>query len=107
MSALRREAIGPFDVAGSLRSDALTLESVLQHLLPPIIALGDIPRIVMSDQELHRLSLGQSVAPREKVAAQELVAVSAVGELLAVLQPDSRGTWTPAKNFCAAVDEPS
>lgn len=107
MSVLRREAIGPFDVASGIACDALTLELIRQHLLPPTLALGDIARIVVSDQELHRLSLGQSVAPREKLAVQELVAVSAAGELLAVLEPDSRGTWKPAKNFCAAVGEPS
>jgi tRNA pseudouridine55 synthase len=102
MSALRREAIGPFDVANGFGCDRLTMESIRQHLLPPIMALGDMPRIVVSEQELQRLSLGQSVAPSEKVAAHELVAVNAVGELLAVLQPDSRGTWKPAKNFAVS-----
>ena len=107
MSALRREAIGQFDLVGSIGCDDLTLESLRSHLLPPIMALGDMPRIVVTDQELQRLSLGQSLAPRESATASEMAAVSAAGELLAVLQPDSRGTWKPAKNFCAAAGSPS
>jgi tRNA pseudouridine55 synthase len=102
MSALWREAIGSFCVESGLGCNKLTQESIRQYLLPPIMALGDLPRLVVSDQESHRLSLGQSIAPREQVAARELVAVNGAGELLAVLQPDSRGTWKPAKNFCAA-----
>ena len=105
MSALRREAIGPFHAAESTSSGDLTLDSIRVRLLPPGMALGAMPQISISAEEQHRLALGQSIASGVAQAG-ELAAVNAAGDLVAILTRDSRGTWKPAKNFAGEAPLP-
>lgn len=106
MSALRREAIGPFLAAGSTGTDDLTPERIRQQLLPPRLALGALPEVMVSGDGQRRLALGQSISLEESPEAAELVAIAANGTLLTILRPDSRGTWKPAINFAAAGPQP-
>ena len=101
MSALVREAIGPFQVAETLPADELTLQTVAQQLLPATMALSEMPRVVVPAEDHRRLTLGQSIATPGKRSARELAAVSESGQLVAILEPDGRGAWKPAKNFAA------
>lgn len=105
MSALRREAIGPFHAAESTSCGELTQESIRTRLLPPRLALGAIPHASISPEEQQRLTLGQSIA-RETTQENELAAVNATGQLVAILARDSRGTWKPVKNFAALAPAP-
>jgi tRNA pseudouridine55 synthase len=100
MSALRREAIGPFDSGDSQPAGDLTLPILEVRLLSPILALGEMPRVVVSAEDQQRLACGQSI-PGPMPATNEIAAVTADGRLAAVLEPDGRGTWKPAKNFVA------
>jgi tRNA pseudouridine55 synthase len=87
MSALRRESIGTFHVEDAVRLDELSFDAVRQRLLPPVAALGDIPRIEASYDESLRLAQGQAVANRWNVAAPEIAALDAAQHLIAILVP--------------------
>ena len=106
MSALRREAIGPFAAEAALRVESLTGTTIRECLLPPSLALGEMPQIVITAKEQERLGKGQAIVGRETSQASELAAVNADGALLAVLSPDGRGHWKPAKNFAATGSAP-
>jgi tRNA pseudouridine55 synthase len=99
MSALRREAIGPFQAAESLPANDLALQLLEENLQPPILALGEMPQVVVSANEQRRLAIGQSIDGPAHAAANELTAVNDTGQLVAILEPDGRGAWKPAKNF--------
>ena len=56
MSALRRLAIGPFSVDKAVRGDDLASPAIEAKLLSPLLAVGDLPRITLSDEEIARVS---------------------------------------------------
>jgi tRNA pseudouridine55 synthase len=99
MSALRREAIRAFRAEEGLTPDVLTRDVIHQRLLSPRLALGAMPHYVVSAEEQQRLELGQAIPLSADIAADEIAAVSAAGNLVAILAPLARGTWKPAKNF--------
>jgi tRNA pseudouridine55 synthase len=106
MSALRREAIGPFAAEAALRVEVLTETTIRELLLPPTLALGEMPRIVVTPEEQQRLGYGQAIVGRAIRQPSELAAVNAAGQLLAVLAPDGLGNWKPTKNFAASGSAP-
>src|SRR5579883_840689 len=61
VQTLRRLRVGPFAVEKALTLDT-EAETVREHLLPMEMAIAELPRFVLSDSELTRLSQGQSVA---------------------------------------------
>jgi tRNA pseudouridine55 synthase len=81
MSALRREAIGPFDIGDSQPAGDLTLPILEVRLLSPILALGEMPRVVVSAEDQQRLACGQSI-PGPMPATNEIAAVTADGRLI-------------------------
>src|SRR5262245_1351713 len=99
MSALRREAIGPFQVGDAIRFDHLTLEIIFTRLLPAIMAVGDLPIAAVSDDERHRLLQGQAIENHWSIAHPEAVAIDAAGRLVAVLTLQDGGRLGPAKCF--------
>ena len=99
MSALRREVIGPFTVEQAVPVSSLTFELISRSLLPPRLALGDLPQVTVNADAIRRLSRGQSIASRGEVDAAEIAAVSESGELVAILAARPGGNWSPAKNF--------
>jgi tRNA pseudouridine55 synthase len=101
MSALRREAIGPFTAEAAIRLDDPTKTPLREQLLPPILALGEMLRIILTPDEHKRVGQGQSIVSRGGSPAGELAALNAAGELVAILGPDGRGNWKPTKNFAA------
>jgi tRNA pseudouridine55 synthase len=100
MSALRREAIGPFSIGDSQPAGELTLATIEARLQPPILALCEMPRMELSTDDQRRLAQGQSLA-RSMREVNEIAAITSDGRLAAILEPDGRGAWKPAKNFVA------
>lgn len=85
---LRRHGVGVFHVEDAVPLDAITNESVRTHARPLSDAVGSMPRVELTDDELRRFLLGQAVTlirEEEKNAADE-VAVFAHGLLCGIGQ---------------------
>ena len=87
MSNLRREAIGSFSVTTALPADAITSDAIESNVQPPILAVGDMPQIVVSGDEARRLAQGQPIANRWHLAAAEMAAVSLEDRFIAIVAP--------------------
>jgi tRNA pseudouridine55 synthase len=99
MSALRREAIGPFRAEEAIPANALSLETIKARLMPPILAVGVMPRIALGEDEIRRLSQGQEIESRGHAAGSEIAALDQSARLVAILTVGDRGTLKTAKFF--------
>ncbi len=106
MSALVRMAIGPFALESAIRLadvDALTLGDAL---LPPTMALGEMPRRTLGDADLVEVDAGRFIeVARDEIdgsSASEIAAVDAAGQLRAILVPRGEGRWGPNRVFHAS-----
>jgi tRNA pseudouridine55 synthase len=101
VQTLRRTCIGPFTIekAVSLQADAATARAAL---LPPVLAVSDLPRLVLAQPDRERLRNGQAVIlPGVVPACQAEVAVlDEMGSLAAVAEVDAGGRLLrPGKVF--------
>lgn len=85
MSALQRTAIGDFRLTEAFAPDDLTSGTVASHVLPPRLALGHLPTATLTDEEMHRIGHGLPIDNRWELAAVEVAAVDARGQLVAIL----------------------
>jgi tRNA pseudouridine55 synthase len=99
MSALRRLAIGSFTTTDPVLCDDLLLAHIQARLLPPLLAVGDMPRVSLSDDEIARVIRGQSIATTRGATGEEIAALDGHGLLVAILKPDDDGTLRPTKCF--------
>jgi tRNA pseudouridine55 synthase len=100
MSALQREAIGPFRIEDAIDPEWLSLEVIRSRLLPAVKALGDMPRVSITAEERLRLLQGQSISNRHSETAVELAAIDGAGQLVAIVQPQG-GQFCPSRCFGA------
>jgi tRNA pseudouridine55 synthase len=104
VQTLRRLCIGPFTVEESLTLDA-DPDAARARLLPMEMAVAELPRFVLSESALRRMSQGQSVAvssTRETTipSAGETAVFDDTGRLSAVAMFDpGRQMLRPAKVF--------
>jgi tRNA pseudouridine55 synthase len=84
MSALQREAIGPFLVDEAIDPRTLSRESIHLRLLPPALAIASLPQAVVTSDEARRFELGQCIANRWAIVAGEVAALDASGRLVAI-----------------------
>jgi len=98
MSALRRQAIGPFEATSAIALTDLSPDEIVRRLQPPQLALVDMPQIEIDDAELKLLGYGQPIATRGGLVTAEAAALHA-GRLVAILIPDEHRRWRPAKYF--------
>jgi len=103
MSALRREAIGPFQASEAMPIDELSIEPIQRKLLPAALAVSDMPRIVVNDAELSRLAQGQSIGNRFGVSASEIAALDSTDTLAAILVLANGDLLRPTKCFPSAA----
>jgi tRNA pseudouridine55 synthase len=99
MSALTRTVIGPFTVAESVSPDSLSEASILEHLLPPLMAVAHLPRVTVWGDEIARLARGLTIAKAFPAGAERVAAVDESGELAAVLVPRGNDWLGPAVNL--------
>ncbi|MEO6116515.1 MAG: tRNA pseudouridine(55) synthase TruB [Pseudolysinimonas sp.] len=81
LTALRRTAVGPFEVSDAVAADAITAESVLA---PGGVAEQLFPSIRLSDEQLTALSQGKKLVV-EAGDADVVAAVSASGRLVGLV----------------------
>jgi len=105
MVGLTRIAIGPFRIEEAVDCRALTPEVLAERILPPAAAIGDLPRRTVDAAELALLRCGRPLAdpPGEPVGATLWAAVTAAGDLAALLERREDGRWIPSRNFSQAL----
>jgi tRNA pseudouridine55 synthase len=100
VQTLRRTRVGPFTVEGALTLDA-DADTARARVLPAEMAVAELPRFVLPENELKRLCRGQAIAlpptgetpvpPTEEVAVFDasgrLVAVAVLDPRRRMLQP--------------------
>ena len=98
LSALRRTAIGSFEVQDALPLDALADPArVAAARIDPVRALGHLPRIDVDETEAGRLSTGQRVRV-ERLEIEGTVVASRAGCLVAIAEAGG-GVLRPSKVF--------
>jgi tRNA pseudouridine55 synthase len=101
MSALERTAVGAFRVADAVALDELSAETVAKHLKPPITAVTELPRVELDDAKLNEIRHGRSISLSGSAgaASPEWAAVTATGELAAILREKRPGELWPRRNL--------
>lgn len=105
-SALVRTAVGPFTIDQAVAPEQADLS---RHLLPPVLAIGEMPRVTLPAPACARLATGQAVTltceqlpgPAADLAEPgELAALDEQGRLVAIGALGSDGvTFRPGKVF--------
>lgn len=95
MTQLQRTTIGPFDISTALDGHDLDQVVLEDYLLDPLLALGSLPRVELSAEEITALANGRFIdAARFGFPSgqlpDELAALDRSQQLVAILEP--RGT---------------
>ena len=102
MSALVRTAVGEFDLASAIDLDQLDQQTLASHLLAPLAAVGDLPRIMLQPDEIAFIKQGRQVSDRWGFSASlpAIAGVSEQGNLVAILRYDhDLARICPVRNF--------
>jgi len=98
MSALERTAIGEFRIDEAVDPGQLTPENWLEHLLPPLAAVGGLTQVGLSEEQVAAVRHGRTIAlPAELDEQAELAAVDAGGRLVAILTRRGRAEFRPSR----------
>jgi len=98
LTALRRTAVGPHDVEAALPVALLTdADRVRATLIPPLAALGPMPRVTLDDEQVRHVRHGRSL---ESAHAPGTVALVTHEELVAIGEADGEHI-RPRKVFSA------
>jgi tRNA pseudouridine55 synthase len=99
MSALRRLAIGPFTIETAIACDNLSVQEIHAQLRPPLLAMGEMPCISLSADEVARIVRGQTITNKHGLSGDEIAAVDGDGQLVAILKSITDTTLGPTKCF--------
>jgi tRNA pseudouridine55 synthase len=120
MSALERTAIGNFRVSDSIEVEALTHETLANHLLPPLTAVDHLPRYQLNAAEQTHIANGRYIpaiaSQFTKPACEftefqptdpvEYAGIDCRGNLAAILRRRSDELLGPAINFSSPAQQP-
>ena len=101
MTALVRSAVGDFQLADSLAADQIAAVDLVARMLPLSRAVGSLPRVTLTDQELVRIGYGKFIALPADAPAAETAAFDGSGELAAILKKRPDGLWCGVRTFIA------
>ncbi len=102
MSELVRRWIGDFRIEEAVDPRQLTGQSWTDHLLPPLRAVGRLPRVELSQDEIAKIRHGLTISRKTPpTGAGQFAAVDAAGRLVAVLTPRGPGLLGPRRNLPA------
>ena len=99
MSKLRRLAVGPFLSNDAATGDKLDFTAIQSRLLSPLLAVGEMPRITLEDDEMGHVAQGRPIPNRWGATSAEIAAVTAQGTLAAILTTAADGMIRPEKCF--------
>lgn len=103
MAELVRMRIGDFDLGSAVRLEELTRDTLAQHLLPPLTAVAQLPRVVCTAEQLEAIAHGRAIDCPPETACQvgiRFALVTAAGELAAVGEADGLRRIAPRMVFC-------
>jgi len=101
MASLVRASVGPFARSGSLPLDRVDPASVRGALLPPLAAVGHLPRMSLGGAMLEHAIRG-GLLDCDQAPAPAIAACDDAGELLGVLQRHESGRYRLRPNFRGA-----
>ena len=100
MSALTRTAIGSLALEDAILPAELTRENLAAHLLQSLRAVDNLPQVQLDDQQVARLRNGQTIeSPPNLPESTDFAAVSAAGNLIAILVKRTEGSLGPVCNL--------
>ncbi len=106
MSDLIRTGIGRFCIQEAISTDQVSKESIESQLIPPLHALGGLPKVRLNDDEARRIAAGLTIENRFDIPDAEsqsddrieFAAVDGDDKLLAILV-HRKGGLGPVRNF--------
>jgi len=102
MSELLRTSIGGFRVEEAVDPGSLTSQNWTDYLLPPLAAVGSLPRVEVSAEEIAKLRQGLAIPKRRMpTGAGPFAGADAAGRLVAILTPRGGGLLGPLRNLPA------
>ena len=99
MSALQRTEIGQFTVDTAIDPCRLTEESLAESLLPAGLAVTNLPRLEVNEEEAKELRHGRFLSRSQAPKGDELAAFNPAGELIALVKPRGEDKLQPTRNF--------
>jgi tRNA pseudouridine55 synthase len=99
MAELERTAIGEFRVEDAIPPESISADNLAQLLLPPAQAVAALPQVDVGPEEIVRISRGQEIHRNVLIEADEVAALDARGNLIAILVPRGPQALGPAKSF--------
>lgn len=99
MSALVRTAVGDCRVQDAVALDALTDDSLGEHLISPRAAVAELPTVELSDEQLQCVRHGRAFAGQVPTADRDIAAIDASGSLVAIVQAIAAGQLKPVRVF--------
>lgn len=98
LTALRRTAVGPHSIDGAVTAEDLDTrpDRVIAALIPALDALGAMPHIALSDDDVAHIRHGRTIV--HDTDAVGAVALEAGGELVAIAEAEA-GRIRPRKVF--------
>ena len=101
MSALVRTAIGEFRLDDAFGPHELTKANWTTHLLPPIAAVGSMPRVELLAGQIRQIHSGQAIPapPGMTPSDGEIAGVDRAGRLVAILARRGSGQLGPVRNI--------
>jgi tRNA pseudouridine55 synthase len=102
IEVLTRTRIGPFTIEDALDPMTLTADLIASRLGSPLLAVGELPRVNISETDLSRILRGQSISTDEPLPfAVELALIGPLGDLVALARREADGRIAPEKVFHA------
>lgn len=100
MSELVRTAIGCFRIDDAIApDDQLSRGTLVAAMQPTSLATTQLPQVTVGREEIVRLAQGKVIEVTVPEGSQEVAALTAAGELVAVLIPGKEGGWRTTRNF--------
>ena len=101
MESLVRCSIGSFKLDQSLTLDSLGRQEISRHLLPAGRAVEDLPSVVLEQDLLDKVELGQLIQLPPSSQGPEIALRDRDNNLLAILVESGSGCWRPSPNLIA------
>lgn len=83
MTALKRTAVGPFQLSDALPADQLDADTLRRHLQPPSAAVAYLKTMSITHEQVRAVRCGQSIAVSEPIAPDvDIALLDPEGELV-------------------------
>lgn len=99
MSGLVRSWIGDFRIEEAVDPRQLTSQNWTDQVLPPLRAVGRLPRVELLPDEIAKIGSGLAISRQPPAGGGQFAAVNAAGRLVAVLTPRGGGLLGPLRNM--------